>query len=108
MGYIRKALEKGYLEHPGFACCIDNLFQIFVRFGRCLCYLLPLFVNRLLPCLHTNSLYGLLPPLMHHKSLWCAKGLALGEHSGCGCNGMSLVAGQKKPRTSRSQPPACT
>ena len=24
MGYIQKALEKGYLEHPGSACCTDN------------------------------------------------------------------------------------
>ena len=51
--------------------------------------------HRQLPCPHTNSVHGLLLPLMHHKSLWCAKGLALGEHSGCGCNGMSLLAGQK-------------
>ena len=33
VGYIRKALEKGYLEHPGSACCTDNMFDIFVRFG---------------------------------------------------------------------------
>ena len=32
MGYIRKALEKGYLEHPGSACCTDDMFEIFVRF----------------------------------------------------------------------------
>ena len=51
--------------------------------------------------------HSLLPP-MHHKSLWCAKGLALGEHSGCGCNGISLSARQKKPRTASSQQPACT
>ena len=35
MGYIRKALEKGYLEHPRFACCTDGMFEIFVRFRRC-------------------------------------------------------------------------
>ena len=75
----------------------DNIFESFVRFGRFICCLLPLFVNRQLPCLQINSLDGLLLPLMHHKSLWCAKGLALGEHSGCGCNGMSLVAGQRSP-----------
>ena len=34
---------------------------------------------------------------MHHKSLWCAKGLALGEHGGCGCNSMRLVARQRSP-----------
>ena len=59
MGYIRKALEKGNLEHPGSACCIDNIFEIFVHFGQGLCCLLPLFVNRQLPCPHTNSLHGL-------------------------------------------------
>ena len=46
MGYIRKALEKGYSEHPRSACCTDDMSEIFVRFGRCLCCLLPLFVNR--------------------------------------------------------------
>ena len=50
MGYIRKALEKGYLEHPGSACCTDDMFQIFVRFGRYLCCSLPPFVNRQLQC----------------------------------------------------------
>ena len=86
MGYIRKAPEKGYVEHPGSACCTDHMFEIFVRFGRCLCCLLPLFVNRQLPCLHTRSLQGLLLAPMHHKSLWCAKGLAVGEQSGCRCH----------------------
>ena len=51
MGYIWKALENAYLEHPGSACCTDSMFEIFVRFGQCLCSLLPLFVNRQLPCL---------------------------------------------------------
>ena len=74
MGYIQKALEKGHLEHPGSACYTDNMFEIFVCFGRCLCCFLPLFVNRRLPCPHTNSLHGLLLPRMHHKSLWCVKG----------------------------------
>ena len=60
----------------------DNMFEIFVRFGRCLCCSLPLFVNRQLPCLHTNSLHGLLLPQMHHKSLWFAKGHALGVKPG--------------------------
>ena len=82
MGYIRKALEKGYLEHRGCACCTDNMFEIFVRFGRCLCCLLPLFVNRQLPCLHTNSLHRLLLSRMHHKSLWCVKRLAVGVQGG--------------------------
>ena len=54
MGYIRKALEKGCLEHPGSACCTDNIFEIFVRFGRFMCCLLPLFVNGQ-SCLHVNQ-----------------------------------------------------
>ena len=73
MGYIRKALEKGYLEHPGSACCTDEMLEIFVRFGSCTSCLLPPFVNRQLPCLHTNSHNVLLPPPMHHRNLWCAK-----------------------------------
>ena len=32
-GYIRKALEKGYLEHPGSTCCANDMFEIFVRLG---------------------------------------------------------------------------
>ena len=47
--------------------------EIFVRFRRCLCCLLPLFVNRQLPCLHTNSRHGLLLPRTHHRNLWCVK-----------------------------------
>ena len=78
MGYIRKALEKGYSEHPGSACCPDDMFEIFVPFGRCPCCLRPPFVNRQLPCLHTNSRNVLLLPLMHHRNLWCAKERALG------------------------------
>ena len=31
MGYIRQALEKGYLEHLGSACCTDNMFEILKR-----------------------------------------------------------------------------
>ena len=46
VGHIRKALEKGYSEHPRFASCTDDMFEIFVCFGRCLCCLLPIFVNR--------------------------------------------------------------
>ena len=68
MGYIRKAPEKGYLEHPRSACCTDDMFEIFVRFRRCMCCLLPLFFNRQLPGLHINSRHGLLLPRMHHKS----------------------------------------
>ena len=39
--YIRKALEKGYLERPGSACCTDDMIEIFVHFGRRLCRFLP-------------------------------------------------------------------
>ena len=66
VGHIRKALEEGYLEHPGFACCANDMFEIFVRFGRCLCCPLPIFVNRQPPCRHTNSHNVLLLPLMRH------------------------------------------
>ena len=72
-----------------------------------MCFLLPLFVDRQLPCLHTNSLHALLLPLMHHKSLWCAKGLALGVQSGCG----SLDMLPSRPRNlvlAGSHQPACT
>ena len=44
VGYFRKALEKGYLEHPESACCSDGMLEILVLFGRCLCCLLPAFV----------------------------------------------------------------
>ena len=77
MGYIRKALEKDFLEHPGSACCTDDMFQNFVRVGRCLC-LLPLFVSRQLPCLPANSRHVLLPPQKHHRSSCFAKEHALG------------------------------
>ena len=49
------------------------MFQIFVRFGRCLCCLLPFVVNMQPPCPHTNSRNVLLLPPMHHRNLWCAK-----------------------------------
>ena len=80
-GYVGH-IRKGYLEHPRSACCADDMFEIFVRFGRCICCLLPLFVNKQLPCPHTNSLHGLLLHRIHHKSLWCIKGLTLGVQSG--------------------------
>ena len=35
-GGTRKALEEGYLEHPGSACQTDNMMQNFVHFGRCM------------------------------------------------------------------------
>ena len=71
-----------HCTHSGFACCTDDMFEIFVLFGQCLCCLLPLFVNRQLPCLHKNSRKVLLLLLMHHRNLWCAKERALGVQIG--------------------------
>ena len=97
MGYIRKALEKGYLEHPGSACCTDDMFEIFVRFGRCMCCLLPAFFNRQLPCLHTNSRH----PLTRKRARsGGAEWVQVTRHE--------PGSRAKKPRTSRSQPPACS
>ena len=35
-------------------CCTDGMCEMSVHFGRCLCCLLPVFVNRQPPCPHTN------------------------------------------------------
>ena len=37
VGYIRKALEKGYLEHPRSACCTEGMieFLFFVSDSVC-------------------------------------------------------------------------
>ena len=77
-----KPLKRAILEHPGSARCTHDMFDIFVPFGRWLCCLLPPFVNKQLPCLHTNSRNVLLLPPMHHKNLWCAKEHALGVQTG--------------------------
>ena len=83
MGYIRKALEKGYLEHPGLhdvlKTCLRYLSVLDDACAACCLFLSP-------GSYHVRiqiSPHGLLLPLMHHKSLWCAKGLALGVQSGC-------------------------
>ena len=78
MGYIRKATERGYLEHPRFACCTDDMLEIFVHFGRCLCCFLPLFVNRQVPCPHTNS-HSVL--IRDHKMKWLDFGTTPDEGS---------------------------
>ena len=75
----------------------DQMFEIFVSFGQCLCCLLPPYVNRQLPSSHTNSLHGLLLPPMNYKNLWCGKGLALEVQSGCRSLGTGLAARQKSP-----------
>ena len=67
-----------------------------------MCCLLLVFVSNQLPCLHTNSLHGPLLPRMNLKSLWWAKGLDLGEHSGGGCNGMSLVSSKTVQQTMKT------
>ena len=66
-----KALEKGYLEHPGSACCSDGMLEIFVLFGRCC--LLPAFVNRQSPCPGINSRHVLLHPQMHRRTVGSQK-----------------------------------
>ena len=82
MGYIQKALMKGYSEHPRFACCTGDMSGMFVRFGRCLCCSLPRFVNRQLPCVHTNSHPALLHPQMHHNNPWFRNGHAMAGQTG--------------------------
>ena len=54
---IRKALEKGYLEHLGLHAVMTTCLRISsVLDGvSAACCLLPLFVKGQLPCLHTNS-----------------------------------------------------
>ena len=70
MGDIRNAVEKGYLEHPRLHGCTDDVSEIFVRFGQCLCRFLPVFVNRQPPCPHTNLRHLLLRPQRHHRNYW--------------------------------------
>ena len=85
------------------------MFENFVLFGRCLCCLLPLFVNRQLPCLHTNSQNVLLPPLMQHRSLWCPqKSTVWGCRVGAGESAQAWQSQAKKPCTAGPQQAACT
>ena len=37
---------KRAIQNARSACCTDDMFEIFVHFGRCLCCLLHIFVNR--------------------------------------------------------------
>ena len=79
MGCIRKALEKGVFGTLGLHAVLTICLRISsILDNVCVCSLLPLFVNKQRPCPHANSPHGLLLPVMHHESLWFAKGLALG------------------------------
>ena len=101
VGYVRKALEKGYLEHPGSAwvCMLhpgsDGMLEIFVLFGNCLCCMLPDFVYRQSPCPCPNFRHVLLHPQMYRRSLWFAKELAPGVKGGCGLVACPPPAPQK-------------
>ena len=107
MDYIRKALVKGYLAHPGSACCTDDMFEIFVRFGRCVCAAYCLFCQQA----DTMSAYKFTPravaspdapqKLLVHKRA-CSGGaewVKVTRHP---------AKQAKKPRTIGSQQPACT
>ena len=80
LGYIWKALEVGYLEHPGLLAVLKICLRcLSVLDGVCAACCL---VNRQLPYLHINSHHMLLLPPMHHRSLWFAKEHALGVKLG--------------------------
>ena len=83
------------------------MFEIFVRFGGCLCHLLPLFVNRQPPCPHINSRNVLLHPLMHNRNLWCRKGRSGGVKWAQVSRDEPGRKG-KKPPLNGSQQPACS
>ena len=61
-----KALEKGYLEHPGSACCTDNVFEISVRFGSA-CVACCLFLSTT-----TCHIFMVLGPVLQFFA-WMAK-----------------------------------
>ena len=47
MGIFGKPLKRAIWNTPGLhAVLMTCLFEIFVRFGLCMCCLLPLFFNR--------------------------------------------------------------
>ena len=85
MGYIRKALEKGFSDYP----------RVCMLTGQCLCCFLPVFDNRQPPCPHTNSRHVLLHPQMHHRNLWFGKEHALAVQTGCRFLVKSPLAKQK-------------
>ena len=63
-GIFGKPLKRAIWNTLGLHAVLtsDDMFEIFVCFRRRVCCLLPLFFNRQLPCLHTNSRHGLLLP----------------------------------------------
>ena len=71
-------------ECPEHTLTTAPLLQIFFHFGRCLCCLLPVFVNRQPPCLHTNSRHVQLLCQMHHRNHWFGKERALVGEVGAG------------------------
>ena len=110
VGYVRKALEKGYSEHPGSACCTDDMFEIFVLFGHCLCCFLPVFVNRQ-PCPHMNS-HHVLPCSVASPDA-TQKPLVRKRARSGGANWVQVThqmspSTAKRPRTTGLQQPACT
>ena len=108
MGYIRKALEKGYLEHPGSACCADDMFEIFVCFGWCMCCLLPLFFQQAA----AMSSYKFTPRAVASPDA-PQKPLTRKRARSGGAEWVQVTRHEpgsraKTPRTSRSQPPVCS
>ena len=105
MGYIWKALEKGYLENPRSACCTDDMFEIFVRFGVLLAA--SCFQQAAAMSSYTFTPRAVASPDAPQKPLTHKR-----ARSG-GAEWVQVIRHEpgsraKKPRTSRSQPPACS
>ena len=82
MGYIQKALEKGYLEHPGLHAVLTTCLRFSsVLDGACVacCLFLSTCSYHIYIQIHST---GCLLPQMCHKSLWFARGHALGVKPG--------------------------
>ena len=108
MGYIRKALEKGYLEHPKSACCTDDMPEIFVCFGRCLCGFLPVFSQQAA----TISAYKFTPCAVASPNA-PQKPLVRKRARSGGANWVQVTREKspskaKRPWTGGSHQPACT
>ena len=107
MGYIRKALEKGYLQHPGLHAGLTTCL-IFSSISDDACVVCCLFLS-------TGSCHVF---IQIHATGCCFPGCttkAFGRkraRSG-GVRWVQVARHEpssraKKPRTSRSQPPACS